>query len=301
VPDVDLTKETAAASDAEKSAPATDSGDLLTVSNLRVHFGHGPEAVQAVTDVSFTVAQGEIVGVVGETGSGKSVTARAVLGLLPTTGRISGGSIEFGGAELTTMKSRDRRALHGPGMALIPQTPWSALNPILTIGKQFENVIRAHVKTSKRECHAKAVAILTEVGIRNPEWVLKGYVHQLSGGMAQRVVIALAVVLGPRLLIADEPTTGLDVTVQRRVLDLITATVREHDQAMLLVTHDLGVVAQYCQRVHVMYQGRIVESNTATELFRNPQHSYTRHLLAAIPTRGADLPTAYVAPAAVSA
>jgi ABC-type dipeptide/oligopeptide/nickel transport system ATPase component len=184
-------------------------------------------------------------------------------------------------------------------MALIPQTPWGALNPILTIGKQFRNVIRAHGKATKRECHDRAVEILTEVGIRNPEWVLKGYVHQLSGGMAQRVVIALAIVLGPRLLIADEPTTGLDVTVQRRVLDLIATTVRDHDQAMLLVTHDLGVVAQYCQRVHVMYRGEIVESASVGEVFGSPKHPYTRHLLASIPTRGAELPIAYDAAAAV--
>ncbi|WP_181782231.1 ABC transporter ATP-binding protein [Pseudonocardia pini] len=259
---------------------------LLRVTDLHTEFPTEAGAIHAVNGVHLTVAEGEIVGLVGETGSGKSVTARSILGLLPSPGRVVRGRIEFRGQDLVAADERSRRAVRGSGMGLIPQNPWGALNPVKSLETQFRNVIRAHRRASRKECREIAAAMLDRVGIPDPGRVLDGYAHQLSGGMAQRTVIAMALVLNPRLLIADEPTTGLDVTVQRQVLDLVAEIVERDRRAMLLVTHDLGVVAQYCHRVQVMYGGRIVESGPVTEVLRHPSHPYTAALLRAVPQRG---------------
>lgn len=259
---------------------------LLAVENLRAEFSTTEGIVHAVNGVSFTVEEGELVGLVGETGCGKSVTARSIIGLVPPPGRIVQGAVHFRGQDLLRLTRRRLRSIRGTELSFIPQNPWGALNPVLRIERQMSNVIRAHRKASNRECYELGLAILGDVGIGGPERVLKGYAHQLSGGMAQRVVIALALVLNPRLIIADEPTTGLDVTIQRQILDLIMELLKEQRRAMLLVTHDLGVVAQYCHKVIVMYAGKVVEIGRVSDVFKSPAHPYTQALLAAIPRPG---------------
>ena len=262
---------------------------LLEVKNLHTRFTTHRGVVRAVNGISFEIREGELVGLVGETGCGKSVTARSVLGLIRPPGRIVEGEINFEGTNLRDLSRREFRNLRGTGISFVPQNPWGALNPILRIERQFRNVIRAHTKASKQECWDMSLAMLESVGIQGPERILKGYAHQLSGGMAQRVVMAIALVLNPRLVIADEPTTGLDVTIQRQILDMVMELLERDRRAMLLVTHDLGVVAQYCHRVIVMYAGKIVESGPVSEVFVSPAHPYTQALLAAIPRPGHDL------------
>jgi peptide/nickel transport system ATP-binding protein len=267
--------------------PVTDS--LLKVSSLRTQFHTHRGIVHAVNGVSFSVEEGELVGLVGETGCGKSVTARSIIGLIRPPGQIVDGEIQFDGVDLRSVGKRGMRRLRGTDISFVPQNPWGALNPILSIERQFRNMIKAHRKATNHECMNLAEEILTKVGIGDRDRVLAGYAHQLSGGMAQRVVIALALVLNPRLVIADEPTTGLDVTVQRQILDLIMEVLERDQRAMLLVTHDLGIVAQYCHKVIVMYAGKIVESGPVREVFKQPAHPYTKALLAAIPRVGQKL------------
>ena len=262
---------------------------LLEVENLHTRFHTHRGVVQAVNGISFTISEGELVGLVGETGCGKSVTARSVLGLIRPPGKIAEGVITFEGTNLRELSRREFRGLRGTGISFVPQNPWGALNPILRIERQFRNVIRAHTDASKLECWDLSLAMLQKVGIQGPERILKGYAHQLSGGMAQRVVMAIALVLNPRLVIADEPTTGLDVTIQRQILDMVMQLLEQEQRAMLLVTHDLGVVAQYCHRVIVMYAGKIVEEGPVSEVFVQPAHPYTQALLAAIPRPGQKL------------
>ena len=262
---------------------------LLEVKNLHTRFTTHRGLVRAVNGISFEIREGELVGLVGETGCGKSVTARSVLGLIRPPGRIVEGEINFEGNNLRDLSRREFRNLRGTGISFVPQNPWGALNPILRIERQFRNVIRAHTNASKQECWDMSLAMLESVGIQGPERILKGYAHQLSGGMAQRVVMAIALVLNPRLVIADEPTTGLDVTIQRQILDMVMELLERDRRAMLLVTHDLGVVAQYCHRVIVMYAGKIVESGPVSEVFVSRSHPYTQALLAAIPRPGHDL------------
>jgi peptide/nickel transport system ATP-binding protein len=275
------------------SAPATVEapvlarpGSLLEVRDLHTQFFTSQGVVKAVNGVSFALEQGELVGLVGETGCGKSVTARSILGLVRSPGRIVKGAIEFEGTDLRTLKRRELRRLRGADMSFVPQNPWGALNPILRIERQFRNVIQAHRSASSRECWELGLDMLRKVGIQGPERVLKGYAHELSGGMAQRVVIGLSLVLSPRLVIADEPTTGLDVTIQRQILDLIVEVLQRERRAMLLVSHDLGIVAQYCHKVIVMYAGKVVEMGPVAEVFVSPAHPYTQALLAAIPRPG---------------
>jgi oligopeptide/dipeptide ABC transporter ATP-binding protein len=262
---------------------------LLQVRDMHTEFGSGAGTVHAVNGVHFSVNRGEILGIVGESGCGKSVTIRSLLGLVRPPGRVVSGSAVFDGRELLHMARKDLRAVRGKDIGFIAQNPFSALNPVMRIERQFQNLLRAHDKTLVKQTRALARAALVDVGIAGPDRVLDGYSHQLSGGTAQRVVIAMSMLLNPALVIADEPTTGLDLTVQRQILDLIRGLVREHDRSMMLVTHDLGVVAHYCDRVVVMYAGKVVEQGSVTAVLREPQHPYTQALLAAIPRPGQPL------------
>jgi len=219
------------------------------------------------------------VGLVGETGCGKSATVRAIIGLLKSPGRVTAGSVLLEGTDLVGLQPRQLRQIRGASIGFVPQNPFGALNPVLRIERQFRNVIRAHGRGRRGEIRGTALDMLDAVGIADPERVLRGYAHELSGGMAQRVVIALAMVLNPRLVVADEPTTGLDLTIQRQILDLIRDLAETEGRSMLLVTHDVGVVAQYCSRVLVMYAGQLVEAAHTEELVRNPRHPYAAGLL----------------------
>jgi oligopeptide/dipeptide ABC transporter ATP-binding protein len=262
---------------------------LLEVTDLFTRFETRDGVVHAVNGVSFEVGEGELVGLVGETGCGKSVTARSIMGLIRPPGKIVSGSVLFDGRDVRALKRGQLRALRGAKIGFIPQNPWGSINPILRIDRQFHNVIREHVSVSRAEASRMALEMLGKVGIAGPDRVLRGYAHELSGGMAQRVVIAIALILNPSLVIADEPTTGLDVTIQRQILDLIMELLERDRRAMLLVTHDLGIVAQYCHRVIVMYAGKVVESGPVRDVFRKPAHPYTEALLGAIPRPGQPL------------
>jgi peptide/nickel transport system ATP-binding protein len=256
---------------------------MLDIAGLNVRFNSGAGVVHAVRDVSFQVPDGATVGIVGETGSGKSATVRSLIGLLPPAGRIESGSIALDGQQLVGRSRREMRRLRGSRIGFVGQSPFGALNPVLTIEKQFRNVIRAHRKASKKEARELALEQLRSVGIAGPERVLAGYAHELSGGMTQRVVIAMALALGADLLIADEPTTALDATVQRQILDLLKGLVADRGRSMVMVSHDLGVIAQYCDIVLVMYAGEIVESGPMEQVFTDPAHPYTLGLLRSVP------------------
>ncbi|WP_051792667.1 ABC transporter ATP-binding protein [Amycolatopsis jejuensis] len=272
----------------ENTMPETTTAEL-TVRDLRVTFGSAQGEVHAVNGVSFSVRPGEMLGIVGESGCGKSATLRAIAGLTPAPGKVAGGRVEFAGEDLTTVSRRRLRAILGSGIGFISQSPFGALNPILSIEKQFRNCIRAHSPASSGKCREIALAALNSVGIAGPERVLDGYAHQLSGGMAQRVVIAMATVHRPRIILADEPTTALDVTVQREILDLFASMLASSQRSLVLVTHDLSVVAQYCSRVLVMYAGKVVEEGPVRQVFDRPAHPYTRALLDAVPRVGAPI------------
>ncbi|WP_415856257.1 ABC transporter ATP-binding protein, partial [Sinomonas sp. G460-2] len=251
---------------------------LLRVSGLEVAYGHGPTA-KVVHGVTLHVEEGEVLGLVGESGSGKTQTAFSILGLLPEGGRVSGGSMVFDGRELTTLGDVGRRALRGTDIAYIPQEPMSNLDPTFRIGYQLTVPLRKRLRLSKREATDHALALLARVGISDPEKVFRSYPHEISGGMAQRVLIAGAVSCNPRLLIADEPTTALDVTVQAEVLDLLRDLQRERGMAVIMVTHNFGVVADICDRVAVMQAGRIVETDSVETILTRPSDPYTRRLL----------------------
>jgi peptide/nickel transport system ATP-binding protein len=257
---------------------------LLSVRDLAVSFGlRGQKAVTAVDEVSFDIRPGQHVGLVGESGSGKSVTALAIMGLLPKRGVEVEGAIDYAGRDLRGLREQDLAELRGSDIAMVFQDPMSSLNPVVTIGTQLEEVIRRHEKVDKREARDRAEVLLRRVGIPDPGRRLGEYPHQLSGGMRQRVLIAIALACGPKLLIADEPTTALDVTIQAQVLEVLKELVAETDAALLMITHDLGVVAGLCDEVNVMYAGRIVESTTRARLFAAPRHPYTGGLLESIP------------------
>ncbi|WP_369052236.1 ABC transporter ATP-binding protein [Kineococcus terrestris] len=256
---------------------------LLEVEDLRVRFTRrGAADVTAVDGVSFSVDAGEVVGLVGESGCGKSVTSLAVMGLLPRTARVTG-SVRFDGTDLLTLPPRALAARRGRDLAMVFQDPMTSLNPVLTLGRQLTEVLRAHTDLGRAAARREAVDLLARVGIPDPRRRVGEYPHQLSGGMRQRVLIAIALACSPRLIIADEPTTALDVTIQAQVLDLLTTLVRESGTAMVLITHDLGVVAGTCDRVNVLYGGRVVETAGRRELFAHPRHRYTTGLLAAVP------------------
>ena len=257
---------------------------LLQIDDLHVTFSTRRGAVEAVRGVTLSLQPGETLGLVGESGSGKSVTGFAATRLLDPAGRITGGRIQFRGRDITRASGEDFRNLNGPAMAMIFQNPRAALNPIRAIGQQIADAILAHKPVSKHEALAAALALLRAVQIRDPEARMSAYPHELSGGMCQRVMIAMAISCDPALLIADEPTTGLDVSTQKVVMDLLAAIAAARGMATILITHDLGLAARYCRRILVMEQGRMVEEAEPETLFCAPQHPYTRRLVAASPT-----------------
>ena len=258
---------------------------LLDVRNLSVAFGAGASALRAVDDVSLHVNAGEVVGIVGESGSGKSVTALAAMGLVDAPGRVSAARLAFDGRDLQAMPAAERRSLLGADIAMIFQDPTSSLNPSFTVAFQLMETIALHEGGSRAARRARALELLKAVEIPDPERRLDAYPHQLSGGMSQRVMLAMAIACNPRLLIADEPTTALDVTVQAQMLALLAKLRAERGMALVLITHDLGVVAEVAERVLVMYAGQVVEEAAVPAIFETPRHPYTESLLAALPER----------------
>lgn len=256
---------------------------LLSVKNLSTEFPVKKGIVRAVEDVSFDVDQGEILAIVGESGSGKSVTSLSIMGLLAEPGHVADGSLEFEGKDLATLSEKQYRELRGNDMAMIFQEPMTSLNPVYRVGNQIVEAIRTHEKVSKAEAKDRAVDLLRKVGIPSPEARINDYPHQMSGGMRQRVMIAMALACNPKLLIADEPTTALDVTIQAQILDLLRRLRDDTGMAVLLITHDLGVVSETADRVVVMYCGQVVEEAEVRTLFDHPMHPYTLGLLKSIP------------------
>jgi oligopeptide/dipeptide ABC transporter ATP-binding protein len=257
--------------------------DLLAVRDLTVHFDTDEGVVQAVDGASLRVGPGEVVGLVGESGSGKSVTALAILRLLRPPARVLGGQIELDGRNLLACSEEEMRAVRGAQISMVFQSPRTSLNPVLPVGRQIERLLVQHGATAPGKARTRAVDMLREVGIGEPERRARQYAHQLSGGMCQRVMIAMALATNPRLLIADEPTTGLDVSIAAQILDLLADLGRRTGSAILLITHDLGVVARRCDRVVVMHAGQTVEWAPVRALFHAPAHPYTRALLRSIP------------------
>ncbi len=262
---------------------------LLEVENLQTHFRTPDGINRAVDGISFSVEAGETVAIVGESGCGKSVTSMSILRLIPEPpGKISG-SIRFNGRDLLTMSDKEMRAVRGNEISMIFQEPMTSLNPVLTVGRQIGETLRLHQGMSAAQAEARAIEMLKLVGIPSPERRVKEYPHQLSGGMRQRVMIAIALACNPKLLIADEPTTALDVTIQAQILDLMRDLKRTVGAAIVIITHDLGVVAEVAERVIVMYAGRKVEEASVGDLFRNPRHPYTKGLLGSMPKLGSSL------------
>jgi oligopeptide/dipeptide ABC transporter ATP-binding protein len=262
---------------------------ILEVRDLRTHVDSERGTVRAVDGVSFTVARGRTVGIVGESGCGKTMTALSVMGLLPKPqARIVGGEVRFDGRDLTTLSSRELQEIRGRDMAMIFQDPMTSLNPTLTVGTQIMETVRRHQGLSKAAARRRAADLLGEVGISEPDRRLDDYPFQFSGGMRQRVMIAIAIACNPKLLVADEPTTALDVTVQARILDLLHDLRDQHDMGLVLITHDMGVVADIADDTVVMYAGQIVEQADVAELFARPEHPYTRALLGAMPSLQGD-------------
>lgn len=259
---------------------------LLEIDDLKTHFFTDAGVLPSVDGISFTIDHGETVGIVGESGCGKSVTAMSILRLIPQPpGKIVGGRIMFEGSDLVTLKDAALRRIRGNDIAMIFQEPMTSLNPVYTVGDQIIEAITLHQHTTYDEARVRAIHMLTEVGIPAPEVRIDEYPHQMSGGMKQRVMIAMALSCNPKLLIADEPTTALDVTIQAQIIELLSRIQRERGMAVMLITHDLGVVAETCTRVVVMYAGRIAEMGSTLSLFEQPAHPYTVGLLASLPDR----------------
>ena len=256
---------------------------LLAVRDLRVQFWTRRGTVHAVNGVSFDVAPGETLGIVGESGCGKSVTSLALLGILPRAGRVVDGTATFGGRDLLRLSDRELRRVRGREIAMIFQDPMTSLNPVLTIGRQIREPLETHFGMGRDAANRRVIELLGQVGIPSAKARLGDYPHEFSGGMRQRAMIAMALACEPQLLIADEPTTALDVTIQAQILDLLRQLVRDQGAALILITHDLGVVAGMCQRVNVMYAGMFMETGTAEQLFDSPRHPYTLGLLESIP------------------
>jgi peptide/nickel transport system ATP-binding protein len=256
---------------------------LLVVEGLTTQFPTERGPLTAVDDVSFAVNHGEIFGLVGESGSGKTVTIRSLIGLVPKPGQVVAGSVRYRGQDLLQYAERRLRGIRGREIAMVFQDPATALNPVMRVEAQIVEMLRAHGTTSKTKAHEQTVDLLRAVGIPAPEQRLRDYPHQFSGGMAQRVVIAIAIAANPSLLLADEPTTALDVTIQDQILALLVRLQRERGMGMILVTHNLGVVAETCDRVGVMYAGQLVEVAPTADILREPKHPYTQGLLSCVP------------------
>ncbi|RAT05547.1 peptide ABC transporter ATP-binding protein [Bacillus cereus] len=256
---------------------------LLEVKNLKTSFFIESGEVEAVRGVTFRLNKGEVVGIVGESGSGKSVMAKSVMSLVTSPGKVKEGEILFHNENILSKSEKELRSIRGNQISLISQDPMSALNPVVKIGKQMTEVIIRHQKVKKKEAEQIAVNLLKQVGLSSPEERVKQYPHELSGGMKQRVMIAMAMSCNPDLLIADEPTTALDVTIQAQILDLMKNLKNETNMALLLITHDLGIVAQNCTRVIVMYGGLIMEEGPVLDIFQSPNHPYTKGLLNSLP------------------
>ncbi len=268
----------------------SQAGDLLAVRGLSVAFDTAAGPFNAVEDVDLSVRPGEVLCVVGESGSGKSVSMLALMGLLPATSRVTARAATFQGAALLKIAPRARRRLIGRDVAMVFQEPTTSLNPCFTIGWQIAEALREHGAVPRRQRRARVLELLGQVGIPAPEQRMRAFPHQLSGGLNQRVMIAMAVACNPLLLIADEPTTALDVTIQKGVLDLLLGLQRDRGMGLLLITHDMGVVAETAQRVQVMYAGQVMEEQPADGLFRHPRHPYTAALLEALPERAEGKP-----------
>ncbi|HRO14114.1 MAG TPA: ABC transporter ATP-binding protein [Paracoccus sp. (in: a-proteobacteria)] len=266
---------------------------LLDIRNLRVSFDTAAGPFMAVDGVSLSVDQGEVLAIVGESGSGKSVSMLAAMGLLPASATVTADLMQFDGQDLLTLPARDRRRIIGRDISMIFQEPIASLNPSFTVGYQLAEVLRQHLGLRGRRLRDRSVELFEAVGIPDPAERLSSYPHQMSGGQCQRVMIAIAIACNPRLLIADEPTTALDVTIQKQILDLLMQLQEDSGMAMILISHDMGVVAETADRVVVQYKGRKMEEADVLSLFENPQHPYTRALLSALPERatGDRLPT----------
>jgi oligopeptide/dipeptide ABC transporter ATP-binding protein len=256
---------------------------LLEVTNLQTHFPTRSGLVRAVNGVSFSLDRGELLGLVGESGCGKSITALSIMRLISPPGKIAGGGIMFDGKDLLRLSEQEMRHMRGDDIAMIFQDPMTSLNPVFTVGEQIAEALRLHRKLSRKDAEVAAIDAMREVAIPDPARRVDDYPHQLSGGMRQRVMIAMALACNPKLLIADEPTTALDVTIQAQILELLNDLRKSRDLAVLLITHDLGVVAEVADRVAVMYTGKIVEEANVDELFARPKHPYTEGLLRSVP------------------
>ena len=261
---------------------------ILEIKDERLSFFTPAGEVKALNGVSFSMNQGDVLGIVGESGSGKSVTAYSIMGLTAYPGRLVGGTVWFNGHQIDKMTEKEFRKIRGNEVSIIFQDPMTSLNPVYTIGNQIVEVILLHTKKTKQEAWARAKELLELVGINEPDRRLKQYPHELSGGMRQRVMIAIALACEPKLLIADEPTTALDVTIQAQILELMNDLRHKLGMSIIMITHDLGVVAQMCEKIAVMYAGHIVEYGTTDEIFDNPQHEYTKGLINSIPKLNAE-------------
>ncbi|PLV62288.1 dipeptide ABC transporter ATP-binding protein [Erwinia sp. E602] len=261
---------------------------LLTVNQLSVHFGDEKAPFRAVDRISYQVEQGQVVGIVGESGSGKSVSSLAIMGLIDYPGRVMAEQLVFNQRDLQRISEKERRQLVGSEVAMIFQDPMTSLNPCYTVGFQIMEAIKVHQGGNRRTRRQRAIDLLTQVGIPDPASRLDVYPHQLSGGMSQRVMIAMAIACRPKLLIADEPTTALDVTIQAQIIELLLDLQRQENMALILITHDLALVAEAAQHIIVMYAGQVVETGPAAQLFKAPRHPYTQALLRALPEFSSD-------------
>ena len=266
-----------------ESEDRTDEEPILSVQNLQTSFYTDKEVIRAVDGVSFDIHRGETVGIVGESGSGKSVTARSIMGLVDSPGRIDGGAIEFNGEDLTKKSQKQWRKIRGSGIAMVFQDPLTSLNPVYTVGNQIKEALRLHQNLSGKRATNEAVELLEAVGIPDARRRLREYPHEFSGGMRQRAVIAMALACDPEVLICDEPTTALDVTIQAQILELLETLQEERDLGIMFITHDMGVIAEVADRVNVMYAGEMVETAPVEDLFADPKHPYTQGLLQSIP------------------